>query len=220
MVRQAQLGQVLPERGDLCRGERDELHWLLRFDSGECWKRDADRHGHSVEVPAYDFGYRVFPIAVPQDHLNSECLEDLGEIDAAGSGTRTIAEPFAGQLINRPYCRFFRDNELERRIEHREDGPHRAVLGAFRPTGAIPALQGDAHGGKAEHRLALFEQSDVLTWTLRRLRRDLDSQRMTEDCCDTLTVNIVGAARRCGAQRYRFRPRGLGGADFGRNAHA
>src|SRR5712692_8994473 len=98
---------------------------------------------------------------MPNEGRNSEDLENLFDVSAAGSAARTPADSQAREIVERPGSNAFVYHELKRRVVQREHDPHRTIAGSLGPIGAVPALQSRTRIDESEQGLAFFEQNEI-----------------------------------------------------------
>src|SRR5262249_36887852 len=141
-------------------------------------------------------------------------FEDLWDIGAAGTGAWANADTQSGKIVNRVDGKTLRRRELKCGVVHREYHAHRAIPGALRPIGPVPALQRHSHGDEAEHGFLLLHQNDVLCRTLRHLCGRLDMRCAADNPTDTLAITVIDSTGRSGPNRDRTRPIDLFGRGY------
>src|SRR5262249_44703 len=118
-------------------------------------------------------------------------------------------------------------HELERRVVHWEDGPHRAGLLAARPlAGSVPSLLRHPERDEGELDLAGFEQLDVLGWSFGWSHENRDIKLAGQQLHEAVPIIVVGRGGWCRADREGLgpvclaRPSGVGqGEDSGEDSN-
>ena len=125
---------------------------------------------------------------------------------------RADADALAGHVGDGPDVGVLQHQELEGRIVHRENRPHRAGGRLACPyAGPVPRLQRHAHGDEAEFCLARFQQRDIFGWPFRRSGDDRKIERARQDLGEALAIYEVGAAGRGGTDCEVIGPIRFGG---------
>src|SRR5262249_40229485 len=200
-------GQLLSDAGDLFRAGRDKVYGLL--EPCKRGKRRPNGGGRSIKLPLRQLLAKIVPGTMLNKGRNSQHLENLLDVSATGSAARPSTNPQAREIVERLGGNALMRHELKRRVVQREHDAHRAIVRSLRPIAAVPPLQGGADIDEGEHGFAFFEENDILHRALSRFGSHLDLQRARENGGQSLAVDEIDAARRCGGQGDATRRRDL-----------